>query len=59
VEINGHPPKGIRAEGKQTVFWEDLPAADTTVKLIRPETTIPFLPKATPEPPQALGTPPL
>jgi hypothetical protein len=59
VEINGHPPKGIRAEGKQTVFWEDLPAGDTTLKLIRPDATVPFLPQATPAPPEALGTPPI
>jgi len=60
VEIDGQPPKGIRSEGTQTVFWVDLPAGDTVVRLRRPDAPMPFLPSApSPTSRGPLTTPPM
>lgn len=48
VEINGRAPRGIRTEGRQTVFWTDLPAGDSVVTLRRPDGPVPFLPPPSP-----------
>jgi hypothetical protein len=47
VDVGGHAPKGIRTEGAQTVFWDDLPAGDTVITLSRADGNVPFL-SATP-----------
>ena len=33
VLLDGKAPRGLRTEGDQTVFWDDLPAGDTTVRV--------------------------
>jgi hypothetical protein len=55
IEIGGHAPKGERTEGRQTLFWDDLPAGETIVKLSRAGTPVPFAEPA--PPPQAQRDP--
>jgi hypothetical protein len=33
VRINGEPPRGVRSEGGETVFWVDLPAGNSVITL--------------------------
>jgi hypothetical protein len=33
VTLDGRAPRGLRTEGDQTVFWDDLPAGETRVEL--------------------------
>jgi hypothetical protein len=48
--VAGHAPKGLRADGKNTTFWEDLPEGDTTLTLTTEAgEPLPFATAPTPE----------
>jgi hypothetical protein len=59
VTLGGKTPRGLRTEGKQTIFWDDLPKGDTTLVFAQPPEakSEPAPPSSEPIKPETLSSP--
>jgi hypothetical protein len=58
VTLAGKPPRGLRSEGKETIFWDDLPKGDTLLAFVEKARAEPAKPEPPPEPPAPLKAEP-